>query len=191
MRASGSFALGRARLDGKDKFRVRCSAASPRRSREPRGVRSHRAREGGDAMKRILVALDASDRAGLVLAAAARLAELAGAQLVLFRAINVPPDMPRDVLTVTDLQLEDILKRNAHEDLDRMASTLRAGIVEEITMDFATPWDGICRAGRTHDADLIVIGSHGYSGLDHLLGTTAAKVVNHADRNVLVVRTLL
>jgi nucleotide-binding universal stress UspA family protein len=36
--------------------------------------------------------------------------------------------------------------------------------------------------------DLIVIGSHGYDALDRLLGTTAAKVVNHADRSVLVVR---
>lgn len=142
-------------------------------------------------MKRILVALDASDRAGLVLAAAANLAELAAGQLVLFRAINLPSDLPREVLAVTDLRLEDVLKRNAHADLDRMAGTLRAGLVEQITTEFATPWDGICRAGRTHDADLIVIGSHGYSGLDHLLGTTAAKVVNHADRNVLVVRTLL
>ena len=142
-------------------------------------------------MKRILVALDGSDRAGLVLSAAARLAELADAKLVLFRAISVPSDLPREVLAVTDLRLEDVLKRNANEDLSRMAATLRAGIVEEIITDFATPWDGIVRAGRTHDADLIVIGSHGFGGIDHLLGTTAAKVVNHADRNVFVVRTLL
>jgi len=142
-------------------------------------------------MKRILVALDASDRAGLVLAAAVRLAELATAKLVLFRAINVPSELPREVLAVTDLRLEDILKRNAHQELERMASTLQGGMVEAITTEIATAWDGICRAGRTHDADLIVIGSHGFSGIDHLLGTTAAKVVNHADRNVMVVRTLL
>ena len=36
--------------------------------------------------------------------------------------------------------------------------------------------------------DLIVIGSHGYSGIDRLIGTTAAKVVNHAKQSVLVVR---
>jgi len=36
-----------------------------------------------------------------------------------------------------------------------------------------------------------VIGSHGYGGLDRLLGTTAARVVNHADRNVLIVRNAL
>jgi nucleotide-binding universal stress UspA family protein len=55
----------------------------------------------------------------------------------------------------------------------------------------SAPEDTIVRLGRELDADLIVLGSHGFSGLDHLLGTTAAKVVNHADRNVLVVRTPL
>jgi nucleotide-binding universal stress UspA family protein len=35
---------------------------------------------------------------------------------------------------------------------------------------------------------LIVIGSHGYGGLDRVLGTTAARVVNHALCSVLVVR---
>jgi len=142
-------------------------------------------------MKRILVALDASDRAGPVLAAAARMAELANAKLVLFRAINVPSELPRELLAVSDVRLEDVLKRNAHEQLARLASTLPDGLVEQITTEIAAPWDGICRAGRSHDADLIVIGSHGFGGLDHLLGTTAAKVVNHADRNVLVVRTRL
>jgi nucleotide-binding universal stress UspA family protein len=38
--------------------------------------------------------------------------------------------------------------------------------------------------------DLIVIGSHGYHGLDRVLGTTAARVSNLARRNVLVVHGL-
>lgn len=35
--------------------------------------------------------------------------------------------------------------------------------------------------------DLIVIGSHGYHGLDRALGTTASKVASHASSDVLVV----
>jgi len=50
------------------------------------------------------------------------------------------------------------------------------------------PWETICEAAREKQADLVVIGSHGYRGLDRLLGTTAAKVVNHAHCSVLVVR---
>lgn len=142
-------------------------------------------------MKRILVALDASPRADAVVAAAARLAEVMAAKLVLFRAINLPTDLPREVYMATDVRLEDVLKRNAHEALGRLASALPAGMVEEIVAELAIPWDGILRASRRLDADLIVLGSHGFRAIDHLLGTTAAKVVNRADRNVLVVRTLL
>ncbi len=142
-------------------------------------------------MKRLLVALDASPRAALVLGAANRLAELTGATLVVFRAIGVPPDMPREVLTHADVKLEDVLLRNAYADLQRLTAELPPARIEKIATAFATPWDGICTAARTYDVDLIVLGSHGYGGLDRILGTNAGKVVNHADRNVLVVRTPL
>jgi len=142
-------------------------------------------------VKRLLVALDSSPRAPQVLAAADRLAALTGASMIVFRAVTVPPEMPREMLAVTDLTLEDVLTRNAYVDLERLTQEVPRARLEKIVTELATPWDGICRAGREQDADLIVIGSHGFRALDHLLGTTAAKVVNRADRNVLVVRTPL
>ncbi len=142
-------------------------------------------------MKRILVALDSSRRAPAVFAAALRLAELTDARLILFRAIGVPPEMPPELFKVTDLTVEDVLRKNAHTDLARLVAEVPPDRIEKIDTELATPWDGICTAARRHDVDLIVIGSHGFGGLDRLLGTTAGKVVNHADRNVLVVRTPL
>jgi nucleotide-binding universal stress UspA family protein len=148
-------------------------------------------RETEAVMKRILVALDGSPRAPRVLEAAARLAELAGGKLVLYRAITVSPDLPRQVLVETDRRLEDVLLANARDELAGAAAHLRPNLVEKLVTAFAIPWDGICRAARECEADLIVIGSHGYGGIDRVLGTTASKVVNHADRNVLVVRSAL
>ncbi len=142
-------------------------------------------------MKRILVALDSSERAPMVLAAARRLAELSDASLVIYRAITVPPDMPSEVFELTDIRLEDYLQKNARESLARLTRDVPPERIERIITNLATPWDGICRSARDCDADLIVLGSHGYGGLDRLLGTNASKVVNHADRNVLVVRTVL
>lgn len=142
-------------------------------------------------MRRILVALDNSPRAPMVLAAAARLAEQGGGKLVLFRAIGIPADLPREVLAASAVQVEDVLRRGAHAELDALAGRVKPELVERITSELGIAWDAIVRAGRDLDADLIVIGSHGYGALDRLLGTTAAKVVNHADRNVLIVRTLL
>jgi nucleotide-binding universal stress UspA family protein len=142
-------------------------------------------------MKRILVALDGSPRAPGVLAAAARLAKASDAKLVLFRAIGIPPEIPREVFVEPELRIEDILRRQAREDLDKVAASVAPELVEQTITELGTAWDSITRTAKRVDADLVVIGSHGYGGLDRLLGTTAAKVVNHIDRNVLVVRTPL
>lgn len=142
-------------------------------------------------MKRILVGLDGSSRAPVVLAGAANLARASDAKLVLFRAVGLPLDLPKDFLVLPEARLEDKLRAVAHADLDRLAATVSDVPIERIIVEIGTPWDSIVRKARDIDADLIVIGSHGYSGLDRLLGTTAGKVVNHADRNVMVVRTPL
>jgi universal stress protein F len=142
-------------------------------------------------LQRILCALDSSDRAPMVLASAAHLAESTGAKLVLFRAISIPVDLPQSVLAVTDARLEDVLIGNARNDLERMAATVPTTLVESIRVMFGTAWDAICREALELDTDLIVIGSHGYSGIDRVLGTTAGKVANHAKRNVLIVRTAI
>lgn len=142
-------------------------------------------------MKRILVALDGSPRAPLVLAAAARLAQIAQAKLVLFRAIGIPPEVPAELLVVPPLRVEDALRSAAHASLEALAASTDRALVESIHPGLATAWNGIVDEARRIDADLIVIGSHGYGGIDRVLGTTAAKVVNHSDRNVLIVRSAL
>ncbi len=80
--------------------------------------------------------------------------------------------------------LEQRAKADLEEEEKRIPAELRAGV----KVFTGTPWPSIERAAMEEDVDLIVVGSHGYSGLDRVLGTTAAKVVNHADRSVLVVR---
>jgi nucleotide-binding universal stress UspA family protein len=142
-------------------------------------------------VKRILVALDGSARAPLVLQAAVRLAGLTGAKLVLFRAIGLPVELPREIIALGEARLEDILRDMAHADLARLAATVNPELVEQLAIEIGTPWDSIVRAAHRVDADLIVIGSHGYGGIDRLLGTTAGKVANHADRNLLIVRAEL
>jgi nucleotide-binding universal stress UspA family protein len=139
-------------------------------------------------MKRILVGLDASSRAESVLDAAKELAKHTGAKLVLFRAVGVPHEIPAEAYSMTPASLAELLEREAKGYLDKLAAALPAGTVEATVVHVGTPWQGICAAAEQQDADLIVIGSHGYSGLDRLIGTTAGKVVNHAKRSVLVVR---
>lgn len=138
-------------------------------------------------MKRILVGLDNSPRAQGVLAAAAHYASASpGCKLVLFHSVGLPTELPASGFV--DGDLGDTLTTQARRDLDAAAAGLPAGLVERTEILVGVPWEAICREATKCDADLIVIGSHGYSGVDRLLGTTAAKVVNHTDRSVLVVR---
>lgn len=139
-------------------------------------------------MNRILVALDGSARAPTVLAAAARLATMAGARLVLVRAYGIPADFPLALLEMTDARLEEILRSNAEQSLAQLARVLDPAQVERVLTTSMPAWQGICQTAKECDADLVVLGSHGHGRLDRLLGTTATKVVNHCDRDVLLVR---
>jgi len=81
-----------------------------------------------------------------------------------------------------------MLLESAKRELLDLARDVPPDLIDDILVHVGSPWDAICNAAQAHEADLVVIGSHGYGALDRLLGTTAAKVVNHADRSVLVVR---
>jgi universal stress protein F len=102
--------------------------------------------------------------------------------------VGLPPEVPEDFWKTTDEPLLTVLQRHAKEELDRQATQVPADVAGERLVVVGVPWQAICETARRIDAELIVIGSHGYAGFDRLLGTTAAKVVNHATCSVLVVR---
>jgi universal stress protein F len=154
--------------------------------------------EGGEAaavrrqpsaeLNRILVAVDDSVRALDVLAVAAGLARRTGAALRLFEAVSLPPEFPPSA----HVDAPDPLPAFASREATRRLDTLKAAAGADLRCDYRvelsrSPWRAILAAADQYDADLIVVGSHGYSVLDRALGTTAAKVSNHSSRNVLVV----
>jgi nucleotide-binding universal stress UspA family protein len=138
--------------------------------------------------RRILVALDNSPRAAAVLASAVEVARRFGGQLVLFRGVGIPLEIPAAALSQPPAALPQLLEATAREELMARSRDLPPEVTPTISVKLGVPWEAICRAAMELDVDLIVIGSHGFSGIDRLLGTTAARVVNHADRPVLVVR---
>lgn len=139
-------------------------------------------------MERILVALDASPRAPEVLGAAGVLAQRLGAKLVLIRAVSVPPEVPPEAYFVAASDLPGMLLKKAEAYLQAAGREVPADLIAARRAVLGAPWQAICDTARELDVDLIIVGSHGYGLVDRLLGTTAAKVVNHADRSVLVVR---
>ncbi len=141
-------------------------------------------------MKRVLVALDGSPAASsVVLARAVELARSTGAKLRLFRAVPIQPEVPWDLIhQFPPGGLQELLAERARADLEERLKDVPPEQRDGVATGVGVPWSAICKAAEDYDADLLVIGSHGYHGIDRVLGTTAAKVVNHADRSVLVVR---
>jgi nucleotide-binding universal stress UspA family protein len=136
---------------------------------------------------RILVALDETPRAPSVFRTAAGLAEAFSAELILFRAIDVPPEFPAAGAGGQMDELSPHMAKAAHEGLMTYARE-RPDLTSRVLVHAnSSAHQSILRAAREHDVDLIVIGSHGYHGLDRILGTTAGMVSNLADRDVFVV----
>jgi universal stress protein F len=139
-------------------------------------------------MKTILVGLDGSARAAAVLDGAVAIGRAQNARLLLLRSVGLPADVPQDFWKTTDEPLLEVLKLRAKHYLTEEGAKVPPELLEGIETHVGAPWQGICEVARNRGVDLVVIGSHGYSGVDRLIGTTAAKVVNHAPCSVLVVR---
>jgi len=134
----------------------------------------------------ILAAVDTSPRAPGVLAVAREFGKRFGARVHLYRVVHVPPDIPAAGHSDDDRGQERMRERAA-SDLAILAGALGDLVVEPPELSDVPPWRAILAAADRLDVDLIIVGSHGFSGLDYILGTNAARVVNFGSRNVFVV----
>jgi len=134
-----------------------------------------------DMISRILVPVDFSETSAKALQYAERLARSTGAELLLAHAFSVPETLDlAGQLHAADPQLPG--------QLAAVAATLQTPPREQI-LHAGTPGDVICWLAQNRQCDLIVMGTHGRTGLMHLLmGSVAAHVLQHARCPVLVVR---
>jgi universal stress protein A len=138
-------------------------------------------------MKTLLVALDGSARARGVFDAAASLARALRARMILYRALVIPPDFSAPGGSTSPEQLAKYVTKEAHAEFLAL-KTCATDVPCEIRIDETDqPWRAIVAAGDAVSADLIVLGSHGFHGWDHMLGTRAGKVANRASRNVMII----
>ena len=134
----------------------------------------------------ILAAVDGSLRAEGVLATALAVAERFDGRVHLFRAVDLPTDIPPAAATSPD-PMPDVLGTQARASLVALAHGRERIVIEEPDLTGAHPWRAILAAAQRLGAELIVIGSHGFAGWDRVIGTNAARVADHASCHVLVV----
>jgi nucleotide-binding universal stress UspA family protein len=139
-------------------------------------------------IQNILVAVDFSDYSEAALKYATFLAETFGATLTLVHSVE-PYIYPEDLsagYTIEELDARWIKKQK--DKLETVRQTIKEGIPTTVVVTMGAAWNRIVGAAKSWNADLIVIGTHGRTGLKHaLMGSTAERVVRHATCPVLVV----
>lgn len=141
-------------------------------------------------IKSILVPLDFSDPSRKALGEAVALAKQFKARLTLLHVVE--PVATPDCAVPFPLVTEDPRLRRATKDAwQRMIEAARVphGLVEKTLVRYGRSFHEIVAVARRHKVDLILIATHGYTGLKHaLLGSTTERVVRLAPCAVLVVR---
>jgi nucleotide-binding universal stress UspA family protein len=139
-------------------------------------------------MKTLLVPIDFSDVSGKVVDAAAELAGAFGSKVILLHVFEPEPQfvgydpgpLSVGVAVTGDVQADQ-------RRLEAFKQKFGGAEVLTLHLEGSIP-DEILRLAREHDADLIVIGSHGHGALFHLLaGSVATAVLKDAHCPVLVV----
>lgn len=138
----------------------------------------------------VLFAYDGSDLARLAIEEAGR--QLAPGRdaivLTVWQPFNVG-FVPSTGLTFDAAQVLEV-KRAAEQTAQEGASLAEAAgfRARSAALEAAPAWERIVTCADERDASLIVLGSHGHSGLaDVLVGSVAAAVASHSRRSVLIV----
>jgi nucleotide-binding universal stress UspA family protein len=134
----------------------------------------------------ILAATDGSVRSPGVLSAALEIADRFAARVHLFRSVAVPPEFPAAAHVEPD-RLPEFIENETRRSLEELAAGHPRVRIEPPDLTTPQPWRAIIAAAERIQADLIVLGSHGHSGWERVLGTNASKVSDHAECSVLVV----
>jgi nucleotide-binding universal stress UspA family protein len=112
---------------------------------------------------------------------------LAHVRQVHYAADFVAPAPP--IVPFSFMPYEQNGEQTALKELKKMASECGVSSAACDVLSGAPPFDEICRLGQTIPADLIVMPTHGRTGLKHVfLGSTAERIVQHSSCPVLVTR---
>ena len=145
-------------------------------------------RRRGERADTLVVGTDGSESAARAVREAARLARLSGARLVIVSAFSdlhpyrepIPSSGAEDLVHLGAVADQVLIRAAAEADADiEMETVSRQGDPAQVIADIATE----------ENAQLIIVGDRGLSGVDRfLLGSVSHKISHHAPCSVLIVR---
>ena len=140
-------------------------------------------------IQRILIAIDFSETSAAAAEYGCELAARLGAQVTLLNVFSSGIIALPDAVLVPTAEETEALSRAAHAQLESLAAKLaRDGLSIDCIALEGVAADVICVAAESRGVDLIVMGTHGRSGVSHLLlGSVAEHVLRHGSCPVLTI----
>jgi nucleotide-binding universal stress UspA family protein len=144
-----------------------------------------------EEIKKILVPIDFSDYSKKALQYSVKFAKRFNADISLIYVLEpavYPADFSMGQIAVPAADMD--LHERAKEELKNLAaSEIGNDLGVEIILKTGKPFVEIIETATEIDADLIIIATHGHTGVEHLLfGSTAERVVRKAPCPVLSLR---
>ena len=139
-------------------------------------------------LKNILVAIDLSEEAQVVLRRAMELAEFYNAGLHLIHVIEpVGLNSPYELNPSLPEDMQSVLEQRAENYLDRLCADIKLAEIPH-TVSVGSIKQKIFEVAQEYKIDLIVVGTHGRHGIGLLLGSTATSVLHGTPCDVYAVK---
>jgi nucleotide-binding universal stress UspA family protein len=144
-------------------------------------------------IRRILHATDYSKASERALQEAVDFAKQNNAEMLVVHVIQpVVPYVAGEDIGAAELyvKLEESTKQEAQRSMNKLMQRLeRLGVKAKSLLLRGSPADQIVKAAKNRKADMVVIGTHGRTGLSKLfMGSVASRVISTAPSPVLTVR---
>ncbi|MFT5353450.1 MAG: universal stress protein A [Polyangiales bacterium] len=149
----------------------------------------------GTTRPKLLIASDLSDNALAALHVGEELATALNAEVTLLSCFDPEPFAPpvylpgvRTILSSIEQEMGEVVSKTLGELREKHLQGLAAVRTDAIRGSNAAM--AICDYAKEHGVDWIVVGTHGRTGLKHMLiGSVAEKIVRHAECSVVVARS--
>ena len=141
--------------------------------------------------EKILIAVDFSENSAYAFDYALTLAQQFGSHLSIMHVINEPVDLRGFYVPhISFEQLEKEIEAGATTMMEKFCNERLGNFsAYETSIVSGIPYEEILRKAKEIDASLIVLGTHGRTGIDHIIfGSTAERVVRTAACPVLTIR---
>lgn len=136
--------------------------------------------------KKILAATDGSKHSRKAVKEAVAMAKADRASLIIVSAVDVTDEFEALAPALEDRMIATAVKHA--EEMKRLA--VKAGLKVDAVVRTGEPYEVITGIAREKKADIIVMGSHGRTGITRLLmGSVTSRVIGHSRCPVLVVKS--